>query len=632
MSHIYSYGIGILFLVLYVIFLQFTGSIFVDQESSFSKRFIIGYIFFTFLWCIGGLFTQFLQLKVIYFYLYCILVISILLIISIRKKNLNLNFQNIKEHFKNCYLIYICLVLLVFLSIQNIELQWLSNHLDDGRYLNLAANYFKMDNPYLTDPATGLPITFDFMRAFNTFELETSFWIWFLHIEPTIFTRMILMAFNYFLILNSIVYFANLVVKSCNFKVKKSWVQFSVLPIFIFMISSGTLRDGLLFMQDDWQFISAIWYGSSIVRIPGIFIILTPIIDRKYIEIRSVIFYIIVSFVMMTRASQALSILLLISISYLIVMNFYQNKKKGTILGFLIMAIFILLSFAVNLDSELLEEVKLVLEENLFLPIVIVTAMIIATSYILKNPVINKWNTIILLCLMVIFIPKLNTVFLLASQYTFVVGRTITAFTFTLIMSASVYVMLYISKFFEYRKKLVSIMLTACIICMIILSSTVIVSTYDFDHVRIINENSAIAPSGLLECSEILEDYALEKGRDLVVLSPEFVYEDQFLTAFASMLRIKAPDVISLSAMPRYPDCVETSPYASYDQNNQILINDFLLEGKNYNIVQHLLNQYPVDCVITVNPISVDYLETLGFNIIGTSTSNTYTYYIMSNC
>ena len=122
---------------LFTIFVAFRKSINFFNYKSFGFHFIIGYVFFTFVHSIGGLTVQLCQLKWEVFYWYSIFIILLSLIfIFIRNKNDKFKKINIKEVIANYWFVFVILFILVVMSIFNLSVSWLANHLDDGRYLN----------------------------------------------------------------------------------------------------------------------------------------------------------------------------------------------------------------------------------------------------------------------------------------------------------------------------------------------------------------------------------------------------------------------------------------------------------------------------------------------------------------
>ncbi len=624
-----QYFIGSIYLVFSFIYFYFVGSIFCLETDIFAKKISIGFIISTCILSVFGLITQIFRLPVIYFYYIYIIIIVFFIGLYILKKRRRFQWTDLVEHVKHHYFIYVILICLVVLSVQHLNLQWLSNHLDDGRYLNLSSLYPLMDKPYFQNGATGLPTHFDLLRSLNTFELESSFWIWLLKIEPSIFTRVFLTAVNYFITLCSIVYLASVVSKE---RIQKKYLQYSVLPVVIFMFSSKALQTYFFVLQDDWQFLSAMWYGSSIVRMAGTFLILAPLLDKK-IEIKSVIFYGIISIVLVTRASQALPILVLILFAYLITVFFEKKHLYGITALFSIILLSILSSFVLNVNEDLIATVNLFIMNNrqsYFLLLIIVFAFVLV-FYLRENQYLRRLMCIYAVCVFLMFMPKINTIFLITSQYTFVVGRTVTSFVFLIVIVSW---MCFLMVILRYRnlKKVVPILS----ICFCMMISLFIIKRGDNGHgarekMSIILENNKIIPNSILYCSETIEKYANQSDEKMIVLSPEFVYEDNYLTAFCTMLRVKAPNMISLSAKPRYDDCVEASPYYTFGADQQNIVNDFTTTGNNFDAFSIVIEAYDINCIIVLNEEAANQLKDIGYKVIDEYSSKSNNYYILSD-
>ena len=146
----YTYVAGLIWLFVIIGLIYIIGQSFCEDTDSFSKKIILGFVIFTAIEAIPGIICQIFHVKVFTYYIVYFLIIVGLVIFAIHRKRLKkLTKQSIFDHVKENYVIYIVTMMLIVLSIFNIELQWLANHLDDGRYLLLSANYSKISNPFI---------------------------------------------------------------------------------------------------------------------------------------------------------------------------------------------------------------------------------------------------------------------------------------------------------------------------------------------------------------------------------------------------------------------------------------------------------------------------------------------------
>ena len=625
----YSYFAGIFWIILNIFIIYIIGNALCDKEDAFSKKILLGYVIFTAIGSIPGIICQLLEINVkIYYVVYSILIIC-LVGFSIYKTGINqVSKEEVIKHIKNNYVIYIVSFLLVLLSVINIEGQWLANNLDDGRYLLLSANYSRLANPYTVNPATGLISgSAGIIRSINTFELENSFWISLLNIEATVYTRVFLSFFNYYIFINGIKYFIDIIKKQFDIK-HKHLLQFATIAVLILMITPDKLNN-LLYMQDAWQFQTAMWYGSSIVRMCTFFLCLTPIIEKEKIELNSIIYYIFVSVALVSRATQALPLLFVISIAYLAVMQ----KSIRNIVICLLAELLILYFMPVLYSNQegIYQICEMTIQTNMSSILFISSLIIIIGAYFTKNMIVIRWNSILLLSSLFIFSKFFNSMVLNLSQYDFVVARSMTTVTVTLLCTAAVYFSLLI--LWAIRKYwgnlVVFVGIASILLCFIKVSNQ---NEIGYRHrAKILINNIQIMPESILNISNQLD--LISAQEKLTVISPAMVYENQALTAFATILRIDAPDIISLSAKPRYPEIQDHDTYGDYTQSEQEIMEQFV-RGNIYDFdkeVNEMIDKYRINCFISMSEITNKYLEEMDFRLEYDYSSETNHFYIYVN-
>ena len=82
----------------------------------------------------------------------------------------------------------------------------------------------------------------------------------------------------------------------------------------------------ILYVQDSWQFNTAMYYASSIVRTMGILIILVHFIENNKISIRDILLVILISVVLVSKSTIALPIIFVTCVSYLVVNFLFDDK------------------------------------------------------------------------------------------------------------------------------------------------------------------------------------------------------------------------------------------------------------------------------------------------------------------
>lgn len=636
----YSYIIGILFLIVSTFYLSELGKYcFNFKNRSFSLNLILGYVVYTFIQAIGGITVQILQLPWLCFFWYMILIliaITTYIIYNKRKESSKLIGDfSIVCHLKNYWYIYVLSIILLFFSIMKYDMIWLANCLDDGYYLNLISSYPYVDNPYVIVPATGLNGGFFIPRAINTFEIEASFWVYLLKIEPTVFTRVIMNIFNYYLLLHLVYEFAHKCIIFGKTEIKEKYIQYFTTPVLLFATYSEFQATYILQMQDAWQFNTAMWFGSSIVRMCGFFLLMIPIIERKKIDLSVFAYCFVTSFALMSKASQALPIIIICAIGYLFTWLYYINKRTCTVIGCILIVI---LCFIPLLNEDCNTRIAVMnnlihINKHYVLPYFSIFMLIV--SLILKNEFINRWNAILMIFAILMWVPRVQNLFIDFSFYDFVAARATTTFAFTVVISSFVYLFLIINKILKNMKFVVMLSLVGMLsLCNII--------TIDYHHtynlktgLAILVKNPYIIPNSTYELSVKLNQLAKEHDTEYHVLTQNGLGINSTISALSIMLRVKAPNIKSISSLPRYTDLAdETDVYKTFDQNAQWDFESFNvnpLEEENIVKIQNLLEKYPINCIVCINIEGSEQLEKMGFVLYDTVDVPTdgFTYYIM---
>lgn len=628
----YSYIVGTIFLIVSFIYLYFIGKSFVDEKKSYPFYFIIGYIIFTCIVAIGGLMVQLLQINLKIYYGYYTFVIILLGYYAYRKnKHCVISKESIKEYFKKYYFMYILLIILILFNVINFDGHWMANHTDDAYYMNLVANYGKTLHPFLQNPSTGLLDEFDLIRRLSTFELEWSYYIYMFKLEPTVFCRVFASGFNYFVVLNGMLACAFEFVKKMAKKIDANLVQYSLIPILFFSIHYRIFEVlNILQLQDMWQFNSAMWYGSSVVRIAGFYLCLVPIISADKIKFNCIVYYVLVSIVLVTRAGQALPLLMIVALSYFIAYLFKNNYKKTMIVMFVTLLVLAMLPF--NGNQDIYNVINYRFDLNVFLPLMILCYVLFVFTFTIDNETIKSWNFIVLMSGILIFVPRINNLFVIFAQYDFVAARTITTWVFVFITTIGIEIILYLCTFNYNKNTIVKFFKYTTAVIFIGISISYIYTSYLFGGsvINMIKHNPNIAPQALLDVSESLEDYALKHDQEINVLSPKFMYEDNMLTSFNPQIRIKAPHVISISALTRFEGAREDSIYSTYSQDIQDVVEEFI-SGKTNDptAILEIIESYLADCVVLYDESSANVLLEHGFELFEIVESRSYKYYVV---
>lgn len=653
---IFYYIKAILFIVCSIGIFSLLGCAFTKRKDNYSKKIIFGYLIFSFLIGIPGVIVQTLSLPWIYFATAEILIIIFVTFFSLHrlKKQSRLILQKsefleaAKKFIKEHWFIFALTSCFLIMAILSIDINLLNNHLDDGLYLLKSANA-----PY-TDPivspsyATGFEYKQGFSMlmfsySFNVFDLEASVFIHFLNIPTTIFTRFSLNWINYFIFLNSILWFAKvLFAKSEIFKNKKLY-QYLLCIVIIFGFYPALLSQ-LINMSDDWQFNTAMWYGSSIVRCAGLFIMLTPLLEEDYNVKDYILFYLIGAFALFTKSSIALPLLCFAFFAYLIKILYIKVKKYAFIgIGlFTLTTIFFLffgekifpttaMSTTTNDKTAMAYGIyNILISNNLNKVLFISSIIIIAISFIKqKNKKIIYWNLLLLIFAAFMLLPIINLPFLYTAMFSHVANRMATMFTYTIITTASIYLLVFLYQRIkkEQHKILISLLVTLLLGASF---SVYFITNRGFrSQISYVANNPLLMPDATYEVSQTLEQLYEEKGEEIFVLAPEFTYVNNYLHGFATMVRIEAPHVYCLSAWFRYS--IDTKYMNDFEYQDQLTYQDFIFDPeKHFEKFKIFIDKNPfINCFIAYDDIS-NQASQLGFKLQKTVNDgyNQYTIYI----
>lgn len=613
----FDYIKGFLFLIIFILFLSKLGMK-IKKSSFFCENLIYGFIIYTCFQFVGGFIAQFLRLPWLLYEIYMILTIILLTIFILYKNEWKVDYKKaLLKHVKTYGIFYALALLFVVLSCMNIQYQWSNNMIDDGYYLNKVMLAPQLENYVDYNYATGFNFTESISRIVNTFEIEAAFFTNLLGIEASVFCKVFLAYFNYFLVLNG---FYWLYITLSNTKEERGVLSLALIPMLFFGFYQEILNNfGLLYLQDSWQFNTAMWYGSSIVRHLGLVILIVPFLKNEKITIKKILFFLLSTVALVSKASQIFPVVCLLLLTYAIIVCLSKvgsNKKAFVTLIVILLALCIIpFSADLNIRYSIVYEQ---LQSNMGTFIVKVSILFIFLSYLLDIKIVRKWNNILLIFGLLLFVPRLNTIFLYTSMFDFVVARTITLYLFTVIITAGLYSFMLLTKVFNNRIKLCALYI--CIGCALIF-----VPLYSIQRnlglkntVAILAQNTSLIPEATIELSEKLEELKVDKQVDLYVLSPAWVVNNRTNHSLTAMLRYHAKDINVVSAIPRYNSVDEASVYATYDQEEQDIFEKYHSgEDQDDEKLAELLQQYPINCIVVVyNDVAEKLIDGYGYSLV----------------
>lgn len=613
-----SYVQCIGFIALYITFCFIVGSAYTKGQQDESYSFVSGYLIFAFFIALGGIPVQLLNINWWIFAIYLILLILFLLGLSIyriRKYQIVLFPEGFKEFVKKHWVLLVVAIVVTLVSLLYYQIYWLNNGLDDGFYINKMASYPYYQNADVY-PSTGLVANrFDFFTyQLNVYEIESSVYIYFANIMPTVFARFGLAFINYFLFTNVIYVFAKKIMSECN----KYNIQFVSIIAILFGFSMTFLNDyNLMNVQDSWQYITAMFFGSSIVRTMGAMLILYPFIEKKEVNIFDILKVIGIAIVLVSKSTVAVPVIFITCISYLIYILVIR-KDNWRLLSLGIIALLLIAGFIIGDNSLVVSGVNNSAINNItkIIPVLGLIVMFIGVP-VLKNRVYNVSVAIVMLMLCLMYVPIINNIFEAFAEYDFVGARTLTMVIYFIIILAIITIVSILSR--ESNKVVVkNIVACGCIIGLLGGS----LGSYNSSEgdlrksMSLFIENNQLAPYSVIELSKKLNTLN-DKDGQLYTMMPEGLIVAEHQYSLGTAIRQFSPEIINPSVTFRFLTS-EDPLFNGYTFNNQKILDDFIVnkDQASYDKLAKVLKKYPINCIVLLNCDNVsDYLKNSGFDV-----------------
>lgn len=618
-----------LFFVAFTIGIYIFGSFISNGKSSWAQRFVKGYFVYSFFVAIFGMTIQILNLKWKIFEVSIILLFLLIFLYCsycwLKKEK---KITKINTFLKNNWFLIVITLFLMGLTCFHYIGYWFNNHLDDGYYINKIAMYPYVSNPFRMVPATGFAKNAIDSYILNTYELEASLFVYLLKVTPTLYCRFFLSGFNYFLLLNVICVFNEKILKLSKYDFKEHFIQYTTLIVLFFAFDERFLvLNNISILKDSNQFCNAMYYGSSIVRMMGIMILLCPLINSNKINKELIIKYFVISVVLISKSSIALPIIIGIAVSYLIIYLLNGEKRDKLLLIGLLLAF--MLSNIILYKGNTLELVNTafnVFKRNIVMIGVIPFFVLFIFMYLLllKNEKITNFNNLLIVFFILTTVPFINTLISKFSFYTFVVERTFTCFYYTLVIIVFLYICIFISKKVCYK---IFIFITLCVLVCGDLYSLKKAGGSIFEDVpmtelhckyalKVMMYENKFIPNSVLELGDVLNELNKKSSDDLNVLSREYHTIDGEIYTLAASLTSVSPNIRSISSKFRY-DGGEQDTFSTYSIEDQNTLEQFMFNynKENYNNFKNMLKKYPIDCIVlTVNDKSKQ-MSKLGYSL-----------------
>lgn len=614
---ILQYLMGILWTFLSAFLCQLLGICITKKKGEYSYSFIVGYIVYSFLVAIGGIPIQIFNGPWMAFFWYMcaigILLVLTILVTWLRHRDL-FSMGQLKTYICEHWFLYVAAIVLVGFGLTHVDTIWSNNNTDDGFYLVKMASFPYMEQPFRAEPSAGYVIESfrlsDLSYWVNTFELEGSFYLYITKMNPSLYARLFLSLFNLFVMIQAIHAFLYKLLQKKNLLKKEKNLQYYILPAFLIFVMTINL-----FAPYDasWTVVTAAYYGSSLVRVACLFILLLPLVDDWRLDKKAILMTIASCVVMVSKSTIALPLIVLCAISYLIVYGCSQKEWKGILLALLLIGVLIgagyLLKGSDDITSQLINNTKyhrayiwwgisllmmglLAVKDGRFLQLVLMVALMIG----------------------MIFVPEINDLFEMTSQYAFVAERVrYSLLVFSLITGCTCFVVM-------LTKALSSRFLSlGCTLLTVVFMAGVYVTGYTDASLRealsLYRHNPYLIPNSTVELGQKLESM----DQEVSVLMSAGVSIDGHDHFSSSILRAFAPHARSIMGGLRIVEWIRNteSDFNGFNLKDAAVFDQFSTDPNETTTaaMAQLCQKYPFDCIVGTNysEVHTKWLETLGY-------------------
>ena len=635
-----DYIICIIFWSIFTIsFFGFGKAITKDKDITFSHGLVLGYLVYSFLVALGGIPLQLLNVQWIYFAIYIVILwifIWFYMIYSWKKLNLYNEFAwKVKKYIRNNWVLYMVGAVLILMMLCYYAGFWLGNHQDDGYYITKVATlpYGTIGGNY--NYAVGMENQGFNSYIVNTWELEASVYVKLLRVQPTLYLRLFQSAFYYFLLLNLLKAFADKLFDTVSQKKNKSIAQYASVIVLLFGMYYLILSDNNIFpLRDMFHFNTGMFLGVSVVKMMTVLFFLLLFMYEKKITWKMVAEGGGIAIVLISKSTVALPIIAVLAIAALIVWLFLYYEKRGYIVAVILLFAYTLLGILLPNKDGIQTIVWNDMINALHSPVIDLCIVVFALSFFLKEHVINKINGIFLLAIAFMILPEVNDVFEFLSVYDFVAGRSLTCLLYFFVVLNVIYLMCILFSLNIKEKVIKTIYLLGgvALACVMfwgfkayggnVLQSDSKSETSIRFCLSVIKHNIYFMPNSTIELGGKINQLSQESDEQIRVIAPKMLVMDGALHTPAIMMRIYAPDIISLSAAERYPvnngSVVEGFTQQKYDafaaEPSEDTAEDFFEE----------IEELDVNCIVVQNAECSQWLEDRSYQLYDVTAAGSY--------
>lgn len=608
-----------------------------NGKQTLSADLITGYCIYSVVIAVGGIILQLLNVRWIIFALYVMvlwLIIFAFIVIKC-KKNLAILKIDLKKYLKDNWVIYVVCMILIIMLCCGYAGVWLGNHQDDGYYITKVA-----DLPY---GRIGENINYSLgvqQQGFNayivnTWESEASVYVKILGVQVTLFLRFFQSIFNYFLLLNLIKAFADKLVDCLKIKVNRTITQYTSVIVLLFGMYYIFLSDTYFFrLRDMFHFNSGMFLGVSVVKTMSVMFYLFFYLDKEKFSWKMILGAVLISILLMSKSSVALPVIVVSLVSAGLVWLFLGYGKIAKLFSILLLGIYCLVGIMLPDNVPIQEVVQSDMSAAIKSPIIIICVIIFFISFYIKERVIYKLNLFIILCGCFVLVPQVNDIYEAFSIYTFVGGRGVTTLLYFFVIINFFYVIILLKKF-NVKDILIKGTYLVFAFC------EVIVMFWGFHEyggnvlpdnpktgtsirycLSVIKHNIYFMPDSTIELGEKINRLSQESDEQIRLIMPKMVLMDGALHTPAIMMRIYAPDIISLSAAERYP----ANDGSILEEYTQQKYDSFAAAPSDESAREFFeeIEDLDANCIVVQNAQCADWLEEEGYTLYDITVKGSY--------
>ncbi|MFV0255162.1 MAG: DUF6077 domain-containing protein [Erysipelotrichaceae bacterium] len=636
-----NYLKGICILLTLISTYQLLGMAISKSNKQHGYNFVIGFFAYTALLASVGIFLQLLNSKWIYFLIISLLLwlaIIIFIVYSIKKKRIILNKEFFSSYLKTTIVVLLAALVVFFITMQSPAAFWINNMTDGGFYINRMANLPYLPTLSTFDPITGLEAPFSLSYSLNTFELESSLYIFLTNISSTVYARCFLAFLNIYVFLNIYNVFCEFIFSKWQSQYKN--LVFTCFSASFYLMLGICIGSYLTNVEEAWRLATAVYFGSSFCMAIAPFALCLPVMDRNIKGFLRIFCIGVVCLTLVSRSSVAIPIIVLFALIY----GFYQilHLVKNKLIKTVLVIIYFISLMLIGLILEKLNLVPFVNYElflsmvSNILSVVVLIIFVISVYFIQDKNIKLLFYCILFGILVFLFIPVLQNIIFTASEFYFVYHRLL--ITLELFIYFVAFVLLYVSfiKVLNKHQTQVILALATLVLCFAITCHNREISLGSIRKTAAVYfHNSEIISRTTTKLAETLENYYKETKETLYAIVPNGSSSGDYGHIISSIVRYKTPHTIVVSGTLRiYQEYHnEGNMFDGFTLQEQNIIESLSNDSDQATQYQaaNILSKYPINCVVLPNSHnnSSEVMSKLGFFYVSSVTDNDYELFSM---